>query len=330
MPGKSRFYTYFALCLTLVLITGCASHNAGQQPFSKNSDYKEMMRLQQQRAAAKPEPEPVLPQGFESTAESCEQMGDVYLKQGNLVGAFSEYQKSLEKQPDRTTARYKLGMLFVNRGQADEALREFDTILSKDPNNAYAYYGRARARFLQDKVDLAEEDLKTGLRFNDSVWQAHTLLGIVYDRQERHAAAEEEYQKAVAIQPKSAAIYNDLGVSRYLMGKFDEAAEAFLKAFSIEPTNPRICNNLGLTLFRLGRTEDAIEAFRRGSGEAVAYNNVGYLEMKEKKYDQARIALEKAIEVKPSYYSRAQKNLEKVKAAEKRKEGQGGGDGAPE
>jgi len=117
------------------------------------------------------------------------------------------------------------------------------------------------------------------------------------------------------IKPDSAAIYNDLGVSLYLNGKFDKAADAFLNAFNLEPENRRICNNLGLALYRMGNTDDALEAFKRGNNEAAAYNNIGYLKMKDKQYEKAVAALEQAIERNPSYYVKAQKNIEKVKAA---------------
>jgi len=37
--------------------------------------------------------------------------------------------------------------------------------------------------------------------------------------------------------------------------------------------------------------------------------------MKDKQYNNALAALEKAIEANPSYYARAQKNIDKVRAA---------------
>jgi tetratricopeptide (TPR) repeat protein len=304
--------TSFLLILALIAFWGCASDTGRQAP---SSDYKKMMALQQQRASATKAEEPPLPAGYEATAETHEQMGDTYLRQGNSVAAFTEYQKSLEKDPLRMTARYKIGMLLLSRGLLEEALKEFEQILAREPKNAFAYHGRARVRFVQGKLDLAKSDLSEALRLNDKLWQAYTLLGIICDTEKNYAEAEKAYLKALAIQPKSATVYNDLGVSRYLTGRFDEAADAFLRAFNIDPENHRICNNLGLTLYRLGSTEDALEAFRRGSGEAAAYNNIGYLEMKDKQYKNAFAALEKAIEVNPSYYARAQKNLDKVKAA---------------
>jgi Tfp pilus assembly protein PilF len=312
MIFKERFAGSLLIIFALIVLCGCAS-GKGQQGTS--GDYKKMVDLQQRKASAIKAEEPSLPAGYEATAETHEKLGDAYIRQGDSVAALTQYKRSLEKDPLRTTAQYKIGMLFLGRGLPVDALAEFEQIIAREPLNASAYHGRARVRFLQKKLDLAKSDLGEALRLNDSLWQAHALLGIILDAEKNHFEAEKEYLKALAIQPDSAAVYNDLGVSLYLNGSFDKAAEAFLKAFNIDPENRRICNNLGLALYRLGNAGGALEAFKRGSGEAAAYNNVGYLQMKDKQYNNALAALEKAIEANPSYYAKAQKNIDKVKTA---------------
>ncbi|MEN6431631.1 MAG: tetratricopeptide repeat protein [Smithella sp.] len=315
MTNRDRFIGSFIIIIALIIFCGCASEK-GQQIVL--SDYKKMMALQKQKALATRMEEPSLPIVYEATAESCERLGDAYMKQGDSVAAFTEYQKSLEKDPLRSSARYKSGMIFLDRGFPEDALREFDKIISKEPGNASAYYGRARVNFSQKKMNPAKSDLSEAIKLNDGLWQAHALLGVVLDAEKNDTEAEKEYLKAIAIQPDSAAVYNDLGISRYVTGKFDKAAEAFLKAFNLAPDNRRICNNLGLALYRLGNTEDALEAFKRGGGEAAAYNNIGYLQMKDKQYNNALASLEKAVDANPSYYTRAQKNIDKVKATLKK------------
>lgn len=315
MIGKKRFKIILILMIALMVVFGCASGKGKQ---TGSADYGKMVELQQKKSAAVQAEEPDLPLGLEMTAETHEKMGDAYIRQGNAFAALTEYQKSLEKDPNLTSARYKIGMFFIGRGLPDEALKEFDQIIAREPENATAYYGRARARFLQKKLHLAKSDLRDALKLNDQYWQAHALLGIILDGGRQHGQAQEEYKKALVIQPDSAAVYNDLGVSLYLDGKFDEAAVAFLKAFNINPDNRRISNNLGLALYRLGNKDDALEAFKRGGSEAAAYNNIGYLQMKDKQYENALAALERAIDANPSFYARARKNMDKAKAALKK------------
>ncbi len=316
MNRWKRFAIIFLTGMVLIILCGCAT---GKDQQTVMNDYKaKMVDLQQKKALAARAPEQALPAGYEATAEMFEQRGDNYVRQGDSVAAVAEYQKSLDRDPLRTTVRYKMGKILLGQGLPEDALKEFDQVIVREPSNASAHQGRAKVRFLQRKLDLAKSDLNEAIKFDNKLWQAHALLGIILDTEKHHAEAEEEYLKALAIQPDSAAVYNDLGISRYTAGRFDKAVDAFLKAFNIDPGNKRICNNLGLALYRIGNTSDALEAFKKGGSEAAAYNNIGYLHMKDNKYDSALAALEKAISANPSYYERAQRNLDKVKAALKK------------
>ena len=93
------------------------------------------------------------------------------------------------------------------------------------------------------------------------------------------------------------------------------AAESFNTALKIDPSNRTAQNNLGLALFKMGKHEDALEAFTKGSGEASAQNNMGCLYMSEKDYEKAIRAFEKAIDLNPAYYDKANENLKRAKAA---------------
>jgi Flp pilus assembly protein TadD len=311
MTGKKLFAACLLGWFVLILCHGCASSKA--QP-SVSSDYKKVMAMQQKKAQAVRVQEADLPAGYEATAETYETLGDAHVMRGDLTAAFAEYQRSLEKDPLNHSVRYKLGMLYLDRELPEEAIAAFDRVIAADSENALAHYGRGRARFMQKKLEAAGIDLREALKRDARLWQAHALLGVIYDAEKNHSDAREEYQKALKIQPNASAVYNDLGVSLYLSGKFRESAEAFLRAFDLNPEDRRVCNNLGLALYRLGNTEGALEAFKRGGSESAAYNNVGYLLMKDKKYTEALAALEKAIELNPSHYDRGRKNLEKVKA----------------
>ena len=191
--------------LVSIAFYGCAGKQAA------SIDYKQMAALQQQKSQAKKAEEPPLPPGLAATAETHEQLGDASLRQGNAIAAFTEYERSLRKDPQRMTARYKIGMLYLGRGLSEEALKEFEQILAKEPQNASAHYGRAKVRFLQGKPELAKGDLRDALKLDERLWQAHTLLGVVCDTEGHHAEAEEAYLRALAIQPDSATVYNDLG-----------------------------------------------------------------------------------------------------------------------
>ncbi len=68
-----------------------------------------------------------------------------------------------------------------------------------------------------------------------------------------------------------------------------------------------------MALSKLGRYELAMEAFKKGGSNAKAYNNLGYIYLKEGKRDKAIRSFEKAIESQPTFYIKASDNLNKAK-----------------
>ena len=70
-----------------------------------------------------------------------------------------------------------------------------------------------------------------------------------------------------------------------------------------------------MTLCKLGRYEEALEVFKKSGDEAAAYNNLGYIFMIEGKNKEAIEAFEKALEIKPGFYTKAYENLKKAKTA---------------
>ena len=90
---------------------------------------------------------------------------------------------------------------------------------------------------------------------------------------------------------------------------------AFIAALQIDPENTRIYNNLGLVFSKIGRHEEAFEAFKKGKDEAGAYNNLGYVYMTERNYAKAIEAFERAMELNPSFYEKANQNIQKARLA---------------
>jgi len=248
----------------------------------------------------------------ENDPETFEQIGDTYLKQGNLDMAFVQYGKALRIDPGRVGTRQKVGYLYLKKGLATEAINEFTIVLSKNQRNTSALQGKASGLIRLNRLPEAEKILQEVTTIDSKSWQAYALLGNIYDRQRRFEDATAAYRKAIEINPKSASVYNDLGVSLFLMGKHRESADALLSAISLDHSNMQSYNNLGLSLFKLKKYPEALETFKKGGDEASAYNNMGVLYLEEKKYDEAIQHFEKAVKAKPSYYESAQAGLKKA------------------
>jgi Flp pilus assembly protein TadD len=191
-------------------------------------------------------------------------------------------------------------------------MKEFEEILNLEPANALALFGQGLVFLTKNEPTGAEQKLRRALELDSTLWQAYACLGIIYDRQKRFTAALDEYDKALAINPSSAAVLNNQGMSYYLIGDYEKSVHSFMAALRIDRENARIYNNLGLAFAGLGRYDEAFGAFKNGRNEAGAYNNVGCIYMIEQKYGKATEALQKAMAASPNFYVKAQENIDRL------------------
>ena len=91
--------------------------------------------------------------------------------------------------------------------------------------------------------------------------------------------------------------YSWEGALKFREGKLREAEQNFLTAISLDGTNAEAHYNLGSIYDRLEQTESASKEYLLAvaAGLPDAYNNLGRLYIKDKKYDQAALFLNQGI-----------------------------------
>jgi tetratricopeptide (TPR) repeat protein len=88
-------------------------------------------------------------------------------------------------------------------------------------------------------------------------FEVHELLGLVYSAQSQDAKANEHLEKAVRLNPNSAAARTNLAANLSRLGKLGPAEEQFRKAAQLEPENFDANHNLGEAYVRSGKIADA-------------------------------------------------------------------------
>ncbi len=302
--GEKVEVILFGFVAVAVLLTGCATNNAGA--IQRVGKYGVLGERKLLTTEGKKVDQPM------NSAEEYERLGDINLQREDITAAFINYTKALQLEPERISVSYKTGRLFLYRGMTEDAKREFEKILKKDPDNAFAYEGMGRAYLLENNNEKATEYFVKSLKKNDRLWEVHDLLGIAYDRQKKFSLAIDQYRMALSLKPDATAVYNNLGVSYYLLGEYEKAKDAFITAIEKGEEGSKVYNNLALTLGKLGEYRQAQEAFTRAADEATAQNNLGYLYMLEGKNQEAALAFEKAIDLSPSFYHTAHDNLKRA------------------
>jgi superkiller protein 3 len=192
----------------------------------------------------------------------------------------------------------------------------------------------------QQDYATAARDYQTYLAEKPDDAVAHYDLGYAYTALQRPADAKTEYEKAIALDPKMASAYQNLGLTlipsdpaaaieplqhaaelmpedartKWLLGVALEAAkkdalaiEQYEAAAKLDPNSVDIRNSLGFALLRTGRASDAEAAFREAiglqpSGEAASPAHKGLLQalIAEKKNDEAATELGVYLEAHPN------------------------------
>lgn len=289
-------------------------HGCGTNPYAQtDKTYQRILEQQIARREALDETEMILPSL--NDPRIIERRGDTYLQSGNIAMACLEYDKILKENPRKIEIREKLAYLLLKQEMWGKALQEFDIILRDNPGNPRAMQGKATALIHLGRLKEAQAFISRLIESDSGLWQAHALLGTIFDRQNMHSFAVNEYEKALAINPAASGIYERLGKALYMAGNYRQSATAYLKAIDRDGPDPGRYNGLGSALFKLGLHAEALETFKKAGDEAGAYNAMGMLYLEMKDYPQSMEYFTKAIDLKPTYYVSAHKNLKAAQSA---------------
>jgi len=93
--------------------------------------------------------------------------------------------------------------------------------------------------------------------------ETHTALGAAYQQVGRYGAADEEFRRALRLDPRYPTAHQWYGYHLIGTGRIPEAIREFSAARELDPLSPIISANLGGALAFAGRREEALAASRR-------------------------------------------------------------------
>lgn len=132
----------------------------------------------------------------------------------------------------------------------------FQHAVQATENNYKAYHGLGMAYYrLGDEIQAIEHiSHSLALKKND---RAHNDLGVIYMGQNKFAAAEGEFRKAVRLKPDNAQLHNNLGAALASQGRFREAIPEFQEALRLDPAYGSARENFQKAI-ELGKIEDGV------------------------------------------------------------------------
>jgi eukaryotic-like serine/threonine-protein kinase len=174
---------------------------------------------------------------------------------------------------------YLKGRYFFNRPSDENlqrAIAQFDTAVRLSPAFAPAYSGLSDAYTwaafnegfisVADAKPLAKETAERAVALDSMSAEAHTSLGVFegwfdYDWN----SAEQELDRAIALNPNYAFAHDQLGLILAIVGRFDEAIAEGRRAMALDPLSPSILIDASAALAFSGRTAQVRELDRRAA-----------------------------------------------------------------
>lgn len=173
---------------------------------------------------------------------------DYYLRGLEYRGRFTEgadaqaqqmFQRAVELDPQFALAYMDLGWTYI---------REWDWLWNDDP------------RALDQALELAQK----ALSLDDSLAEAHSLLGAGYTKKGQVEQGLTEGERAIALDPNCAQCHADLAAMLSYAGRPEEALGLVEKAMRLDPEfAAHYSGVLGWAYRELGRYEEAIAAANR-------------------------------------------------------------------
>ncbi|MGA9472101.1 MAG: winged helix-turn-helix domain-containing protein [Terriglobales bacterium] len=170
---------------------------------------------------------------------------------------------------------YLRGRFFWNKRTLEgfrEAIEYFQQAIAKDPGYARAYAGLADSYTLlggygvtpqTESMPKARAAALKALELDSSLAEAHTSLALITENFDFDwPKAEQEYRRAIELNPSYATAHQWYAEYLALLGRFDEALAESERARALDPLSLIIAADKGAILYYARRYDEAIVQFR--------------------------------------------------------------------
>jgi Flp pilus assembly protein TadD len=158
---------------------------------------------------------------------------------------------------------------------------------------------QGRALLQHGYVHEAVSQLSIASSVGDNLVEANNLLGLAYDRLGWHREAIEAYERALSVKPNDAVVLANLGNSHYAAMNYGAALKRLKQAARLSPATAVIHNNLGVVQARTGKYDDAFKSFARAGGEYDAHVKLADILETVKRDREAAKHYEAALRLQP-------------------------------
>jgi arylsulfatase A-like enzyme/Flp pilus assembly protein TadD len=195
-------------------------------------------------------------------------LASMFKETGKIAAAVTLLEQGLEKNPDNILLLSKLGIILADSGSWQRAIPILETCVGRedfDPEKfnflGIAYYqGGDFAKALRNYGSALELDRNNAAVYSN-IGGVHLALFLRKRQEPERVQAEDNFKKALEIDPKLFSALNGLGIICRKTGRNADAIAYWRKALAIKPDFDLALMNMGITLLEENRAGEALDCF---------------------------------------------------------------------
>jgi tetratricopeptide (TPR) repeat protein len=157
--------------------------------------------------------------------------------------------------------------------------------------------------FVPHSIQAPSQEASPGTPVGARSLSAEEMADLMMARKEFREAAL-AYKKLVDLNPKSAVIYNKLGIALHGQLDLNGALHSYERAVKLDPAYADAQNNIGVIWYNKKKYSRAIRAYQKAikirSDLAVSYSNLGYAYFADKKFEESIASFQQALKIDPT------------------------------
>ena len=289
-----------------------------------------MYRSTENYAAAEETFRQMLESDQENAVRGATQLVETLRQAKELPRALAEAEAALRRFPEERSLKLTHVSLLGESGQGERASKMLQAMLQDKPGDREVLLTLAQVNERAKRYREAEQAIAAAEKFSSRKEEkefVYFLWGSILERQDKYDAAEEQFHKALAINPNSAMTLNYLGYMLADHGVRLEEAKGYIQtALEQDPHNGAYLDSLGWVFYKLDQLDLAeqnlLKAVQRISRDATIHDHLGDVYYRTGRIREALIQWQKALaewsralpsEADPKEVAKIQKKLEGAK-----------------
>jgi len=239
-------------------------------------------------------------------------LGYLYEETKELPRAIEAYQFNLQLDATYVESHIHLGVLHYRLKHYAEAIVHLSEATRLTPKQPEPFIVLGLAYLQAEQFEKSVQTFEEGLSHHPKHADLHFNLGTAYDKLNRFDDVVRTMEAALALDPHHADAMNYLGYSYADRGiKIEQALSLTRQAVALKPENGYYVDSLGWAFFKSGLLAEALTEIKRAvalvGDDAVIYEHLGDIYVKQQKLAEAREAWLHSLELDPSNDKLAQR-----------------------